>query len=74
MEILSVELVIDDKRKVLEDKIGKADNIDNFDIEDLDKNDERKSLVIFFKEPININYISKYLISVLGEHKAKVID
>ncbi|MBW6462420.1 MAG: hypothetical protein K0B07_05220 [DPANN group archaeon] len=74
MEVLSLEIIIDDKKKVLEEKLSGADNIDSFEIEDLDKIDVRKSIVIFLKEPVNINYINQLLVSVLGEHKAKVID
>ena len=74
MEVLSLEIIIDDKRASLDALLKKAENIDSFEIEDLDKADERKSVVIFFKEPININYINSFLISVLGEHKAKVIE
>ncbi|MCK4808126.1 MAG: hypothetical protein KAS90_00740 [Candidatus Aenigmarchaeota archaeon] len=74
MEVLSLEIIIDDKRASLDALLKKAENIDSFEIEDLDKTDERKSVVIFFKEPININYINSFLISVLGEHKAKVIE
>ncbi|MCK5043070.1 MAG: hypothetical protein KAJ20_03100 [Candidatus Aenigmarchaeota archaeon] len=74
MEVLSLEIIIDDKRTSLDALLKKAENIDSFEIEDLDKTDERKSVVLFFKEPININYINSFLISVLGEHKAKVIE
>ncbi len=74
MEVLSLEIIIDDKRASLDALLKKAENIDSFEIEDLDKTDERKSVVLFFKEPININYINSFLISVLGEHKAKVIE
>ncbi|MCK5594101.1 MAG: hypothetical protein KAI18_02555 [Candidatus Aenigmarchaeota archaeon] len=74
MEVLSLEIIVDDKKKVLEGKLKGAENIDSFEIEDLDKIDARKSVVIFLKEPVNINYINQLLVSVLGEHKAKVID
>ncbi|NOQ37885.1 hypothetical protein GQ472_03270 [archaeon] len=74
MEVLSLEIIIDDKRSALDALLKKAENIDSFEIEDLDKTDARKSVVIFFKEPININYINSFLVSVLGEHKAKVIE
>ena len=74
MEVLSLEIIVDDKKKVLEEKLKGAENIDSFEIEDLDKIDARKSVVIFLKEPVNINYINQLLVSVLGEHKAKVID
>ncbi|MCK4928080.1 MAG: hypothetical protein KAS11_06395 [Candidatus Aenigmarchaeota archaeon] len=74
MEVLSLEIIIDDKHASLDALLKKAENIDSFEIEDLDKTDERKSVVLFFKEPININYINSFLISVLGEHKAKVIE
>lgn len=74
MEVLSLEIIIDEKHSALDAALKKAENIDSFEIEDLDKTDARKSVVIFFKEPININYINSFLISVLGEHKAKVIE
>ncbi|NOQ56173.1 MAG: hypothetical protein GQ477_05210 [Nanohaloarchaea archaeon] len=74
MEVLSLEIIVDDKKKVLEEKLKGAENIDSFEIEDLDKIDARKSIVIFLKEPVNINYINQLLVSVLGEHKTKVID
>ena len=74
MEVLSLEIIVDDKKKVLEEKLKGAENIDSFEIENLDKIDARKSIVIFLKEPVNINYINQLLVSVLGEHKTKVID
>ncbi|MCK5234663.1 MAG: hypothetical protein KAI51_00055 [Candidatus Aenigmarchaeota archaeon] len=74
MEVLSLEIIIDEKHSALDAALKKAENIDSFEIEDLDKTDARKSVVLFFKEPININYINSFLISVLGEHKAKVIE
>ena len=74
MEVLSLEIIIDEKQSALDAALKKAENIDSFEIEDLDKTDARKSVVLFFKEPININYINSFLISVLGEHKAKVIE
>ncbi len=74
MEVLSLEIIIDEKHSALDAALKKAENIDSFEIEDLDKTDARKSVVIFFKEPININYINSFLVSVLGEHKAKVIE
>ena len=74
MEVLSLEIIVDDKKKVLEEKLKNAENIDSFEIEDLDKIDARKSIVIFLKEPVNINYINQLLVSILGEHKTNVID
>ena len=74
MEIISLEIVINDKLKVLEAKLKVADNIESFDVDALDKIDERKSVLLSFKEPINVNYINQFLVSILGEHKAKEID
>ncbi len=74
MEALSLEMIMDEKKAVLEAALKKADNIETFEIDSLDKKDERKSVVMYFKEPVNINYVHKYLVSVLGEHKAKKIE
>ena len=74
MEVLSLEIIVDEKHAELGKKLKDADNIDSFEVEDLDKQDGRKSVVIFIKEPVNINYVNQFLTSILGEHKAKIVE
>ncbi|MCK5299860.1 MAG: hypothetical protein KAJ54_01810 [Candidatus Aenigmarchaeota archaeon] len=57
MFVTTVEFVVDIAKKELEDKLKAADNVDEFDIEDLDKNDRRKNILIRFNNPVDMKYL-----------------
>lgn len=70
MEITSVGILVDEKRAVLEKKL-KHDDIDDFDLEDLDKVDARKDIMIIFKNAIEVRYLPDKLHEILGDCSTK---
>ena len=66
MDVTSISILIDEKRTVLEKKLKHGD-IDDFDIEDLDKVDGRKDVMIIFKDAVDARYLYKKLFDILGE-------
>lgn len=71
MEITSISFLVDEKRDVLKKKIEGSKLVDDFDIEDLDKVDGRKDVVITFKEPVNARFLPEILKKIFGEVKGK---
>ncbi|MBW6451210.1 MAG: hypothetical protein K0B02_00585 [DPANN group archaeon] len=61
MNVTSIEFTANIKKSVLEDVIKKIDIIEEFDIEELDKNDGMKDIIISFSNPINIKYLTEAL-------------
>ena len=57
MFVTTVEFVVDIAKKELEDKLKAADNVDEFDIEELDKNDRRKNILVRFNNPVDMKYL-----------------
>jgi len=70
MDITSVGILVDEKRSVLEAKL-KNDDIDDFDIQDLDKIDQRKDVMIIFKNQIDVRYLPSKLHGILGDCATK---
>ncbi|MEA3343987.1 MAG: hypothetical protein U9Q92_07550 [archaeon] len=70
MDITSVGILVDEKRSVLEAKL-KNDDIDDFDIQDLDKADQRKDVMITFKNQIDVRYLPGKLHGILGDCATK---
>ena len=70
MDVTSVGIMVDEKRSVLESKL-KNDEIDDFDIEDLDKTDNRKDIMIIFKNQIDVRYLADKLHELLGDCTTK---
>lgn len=70
MDITSVGILVDEKRSVLEAKL-KNDDIDDFDIQDLDKADQRKDVMIIFKNQIDVRYLPDKLQELLGDCATK---
>lgn len=70
MDITSVGILVDEKRSVLETKL-KNDDIDDFDIQDLDKADQRKDVMIIFKNQIDVRYLPDRLHGILGDCATK---
>lgn len=74
MEITSMTFLIDEKRAALEKKLKASEKIDDFEIEELDKNDSRKEVTVAFKEPINARFISDVLKSIFGQIGGKKVS
>jgi len=63
MRISMVELIVDAKKKDVENALSNSDFVDDYEIEELDDKDIRKSVVLVFKELVD----SKFLDDVLRE-------
>lgn len=70
MDVTSVGILVDEKRSVLESRL-KNDDIDDFDIQDLDKADQRKDVMIIFKNQIDVRYLPDRLHELLGDCATK---
>lgn len=70
----SIELVVDLKKEEIEKNLKAADNLDSFDIEDLDDVDERKSVVLMFSEPVDMKYVAQSVKDIIGEETHKIIE
>ena len=73
MDITSVMFLINAKKAKLEEKFKKDERIDEFEIEDLDKNDQRKDVMIILNTPINHKYLTEMLESVVDGVEEKAI-
>ncbi len=61
MRVSMVELIIDAKRKDIEDALNSSEFVDDFEIEDLDDKDIRKCVVVFFKELVDSKFLDEVL-------------
>ena len=66
MFVTTIEIVIDIKREDLKTKLDACSNIEEFDIEELDKEDYRKNVLISFINPVDISGIESELKNTLG--------
>ena len=73
MDITSVMFLINAKKAKLEEKFKNDERIDEFEIEDLDKNDQRKDVMIILNTPINQKYLTQMLESVVDGVEEKAI-
>ena len=73
MDITSVMFLINAKKAKLEEKFKNDERIDEFEIEDLDKNDQRKDVMIILNTPINHKYLTQMLESVVEGVEEKAI-
>ena len=74
MDITSVMFLINAKKAKLEEKFKNDERIDEFEIEDLDKNDQRKDVMIILNTPINHKYLTEMLESVVEGVEEKAIN
>ena len=63
MRISMVEIILDARKKEVEDSLKKSELVDDYEIEELDDRDVRKSVVIVFKELVD----SRFLDGILKE-------
>lgn len=72
MQITTVGFLSNIKRAELEKKLSSAENIDDFDIENLDKADGMKDIMIVFKEPVDAKFLGEELTELLGTLEKKI--
>lgn len=73
MQITTVGFLSNVKRIELEKKLKTAENIDDFDIESLDKADGMKDVMVVFKEPVDAKFLGEELTSLLGGLEKKIV-
>lgn len=73
MEITTVGFLANAKRSELEKILKSSDMIDDFDIEELDKIDGRKDVMLVFKTPIDAKYVGSKLNELLGKIEKKMV-
>ena len=72
MQITTVGFLSNIKRAELEKKLSSTDNIDDFDIENLDKADGMKDVMVVFKEPVDAKFIGAEMTELLGGLEKKI--
>lgn len=66
MYVTTIELVMDIKKDELKAKLSASSNVEEYDIEELDKKDYRKNVLISFSNPIDLQGIETELKNTLG--------
>ncbi len=61
MRVSMVELIVDAKMEDVENALKNSEFVDDFEIEPLDKEDVRKSVLIVFKELVDSKYLDEVL-------------
>ncbi|NOR84704.1 hypothetical protein GQ473_01160 [archaeon] len=74
MDITSIMFLINAKKTVLEEKLKNDERIEEFEMEELDKNDQRKDVMIILKTPINHKYLTEMLLSIVDGVEEKAIN
>ncbi len=64
--IISLELLLSKKRDELEKALQECKEVEEFEIEDLDNRDDRKSVIIGLVEPMEARDASRVLIGAIG--------
>ena len=72
MQITTVGFLSNIKRAELDKKLSSAENIDDFDIENLDKADGMKDVMVVFKEPVDAKFLGEELTELLGGLEKKI--
>ena len=67
MEVTAISIIVDKKRDELEKNLRESEQIEEFEIEDLDKNDVRKDAFIAFSSPVNLKYVNNILSDIIGD-------
>lgn len=67
MQVTSISLLVRAKRSELESKLKNNGEIDDFDIQDLDKADEMKDVMISFTNPVDLKYASESIQDLLKD-------
>ena len=72
MEVTSVGFLANAKRSELEKTLKGSSLVDDYDIEDLDKVDGKKDIMLIFKTPIDSKFVGPRLQEILGKLEKKV--
>ncbi len=67
MDVTTISLLVDKKRDELENALKNSDYVDEFEIEDLDKQDVRKDVFIAFSSPVSLKYVNDLLKDIIGD-------
>ncbi|NPA38559.1 MAG: hypothetical protein GXN99_02065 [Candidatus Nanohaloarchaeota archaeon] len=59
--VTTISVLINKPKKELEEMLKNSEYVDDFEIEDLDKEDLRKEVFIVLKNPIDLRFVSKVL-------------
>lgn len=65
MEVTSIMFLINAKKDELVKALKNDERIEEYDMEELDKKDNRKDVMIILKTPINHKYIGEMLSSLV---------
>ncbi len=65
MFITTIEIVAKGKKEEMEKKLKSSDVLAEFDIEELDKNDDMKNILLSFNNPIDVKYVSQAVTKIL---------
>lgn len=76
MFVTTIEFVVDEGKKELEEKLKAAENVEEFDIAELDKEDKRKNVLISFRNPVAVAFVRDEIINNIGlkEIEREVIE
>ena len=74
MKVSMVEVIIDAKRKDIENSLKNNEYVDDFEIEDLDNKDIRKSVVIVFREVVDSKFLDNVLKNILPKEIKNTIE
>ncbi len=66
MLVTAMGILINAKKKDLEEKLTSSEQIADFDIEDLDKNDRMKDVMVSLRNPTDLKFASEALEGLLG--------
>ena len=72
MEITTVGFLATIKRVDVEKTLKSSALVDDYDIEDLDKVDGKKDIMIVFKTPIDSKFVGPKLQELLGKFEKKI--
>jgi len=74
MKVSMIEVIIDAKRKDIENSLKNNEYVDDFEIEDLDNKDIRKSVVIVFREVVDSKFLDNVLKNILPKEIKNTIE
>ncbi len=66
MFVTTIEFVVDEGKKELEGMLKAAENVEEFDIADLDKVDKRKNVLISFRNPVAMAFVRDEIVNNIG--------
>ncbi len=74
MKISMVEVIIDAKKRDIENTLKNSEYVDDYEIEELDNKDIRKSVVIIFRDVVDSKFLDNVLKNILPEEIKNTIE